>query len=202
MENFKYAFYYTTRNILWQYAYSFLYLGMLAVALGVPLVMAFGLSMLESSKINIGENAKDIVLLILGNAFFCLLVFGAIVLCYFAQKKALQKVFFKPYKRFRLISRVERITPKMVWFYIVLSLPTFLVSWAADALIKPHFNVVNGFNAEFIKYLLASIVCGTPLSYMYVLFMNRFFVQKYATIVDKGDDTDTTLPVATPHDEV
>lgn len=107
MENFKYAFYYTTRNILWQYACCFLYLGMLAIALVVPLVMAFGLSMLESSKINMGENAKDIVLLILGNAFFCLLVFGALILCYFAQKKALQKVFFKPYKRFRLISRVE-----------------------------------------------------------------------------------------------
>lgn len=188
MNNFKYAFYYTTRNILWQYVYVFLY----AFALALLLLVAFLICDLIYGGKEINELASLVLPILLG--------VGLMASGFFAQKKALQKVFFKPYKRFMLIPKVERITTKMVWFFILLSIPGLLIGFSVSALMKPYFNVGNEFNAELIKYCVLSILYNTPFSYTYVLFINYYFVRKYATVTHKyatiTDQTkdDETIP--------
>ena len=125
---------------------------------------------------------------------------GRVSAVLFCPKKALQKVFFKPYKKFSLVPKIEQITPKMILLYILLNSPTLLISWFVDLVVKPQFDLGDRFDIEAIKYLISAIVCGTPISYLYLLIVNRFFVYKYATIVD--EDNSTTLPVTASHDKV
>ena len=191
MTELKCTFYYTTRNILWQYGYSVVYLALLAIALGVPLLVAFGVTSMEVAKISVAGTSKEVVTLSLTNAFLITFALYALVLCYYVQKKALHKVFFKPYKRFELKPKISRITPKMVFLYFAISLPVCVITYLVNKMMFPQLDVNFGLDGSIGKVLMLTTFVDMPITYLCALIINRYFVHRYADIVlDKNEKND------------
>ncbi len=112
--------------------------------------------------------------------FLIIFMVSAITLAYPLAKIAFNKMFFKPYKKFILTPKVEKIMPKMVFIY----LGVMLLIGVSTFWINMKFQLGTSIGGDIVLLLLALIV--ELISH---ILLARYFVNKYATVSLKTHET-------------
>lgn len=131
-----------------------------------------------------GEDALPFVIWFM-LPFLTLYIPLLLVSTYYAIKLSFKKMFFKPYKKFVVVAKIEKISPKMVFAYwgisILLYMPAYLVNFMLPEYLKPE----AGKTGVLLVWL---IICG--IYTLYTLCLNlilcRKFVHKYAIVLQKA----------------
>ena len=139
----KFAIYYGTRAFFYQALYGFLFGIALGVLASILVAIAVKCHIVQSL------NMKSFAFI---GLFFVLCI---LVLAYFQVKLSLKKMFFKPYKKFVITTKIEQIPSKMVFIF-----------W--------------GMNSLLLRCLPGVLICFC-LTYVVSIYL----VHKHATVTPK-----------------
>ena len=165
--NFKWMLYCGTRNFVWTLVYS----GVIGLMLWIMMFVLYGSEYVselgnELFKLNPFDvkTSKGI-----SAGAVSLFVLSAVVISYFITKKILDKVFFKPYKWFKLEPAITRISAKMVWVYLILFSLLGILDLLLDYYIRSGYIVIIKWIALYIETVIITF----------------YLVLKYARIIEK-----------------
>ena len=182
----KFAIYYSSRVWFYQFLYGLLCLIVSAV---VGLILSFIVVYITDFKGHGGlsgiTQSEGAQFLFIG--FYVLfLVLCMLVLTYFYIKWSLNKMFFKPYKKFVITTEIERITPKMVFiFWGMEFLLTFIVEFLIELMFLKDLAQTLESSGNIAKYILILSSIGLIVGSCVTYVVSQYFVHKYATVTSK-----------------
>ena len=170
----KFAIYYGTRAFFYQALYGFLFGIALGVLASILVAIAVKCHIVQSL------NMKSFAFI---GLFFVLCI---LVLAYFQVKLSLKKMFFKPYKKFVITTKIEQIPSKMVFiFWGMNSLPGFLITYLIDFVFLKNFMQNIETYENLIKYSLLRCLPGLLICFCLTYVVSIYLVHKHATVTPK-----------------
>lgn len=177
----NYAVYCGVRFLAYRYLYGLIFSiisVIVAAVCSIAFVIIIGDYPLNLQKFwatinNLSARDAFNLAILFGGPFLIIFMVSAITLAYPLAKIAFNKMFFKPYKKFILTPKVEKIMPKVVFIYLgVMLLVEGPIFW-----INAKFQLGSGIGSNIVLLLLALVVELTSH-----ILLARYFVNKYATI--------------------